>query len=61
MTILDFSSVAEKTWPLLRGYFGSLGHVTVVERFKKDSIYGLSPPGPRGGTAIYGLYRYLPP
>ena len=34
--------------------------VTVVERFKKDSIYGLSPPGPRGGTAIYGLYRYLP-
>ena len=38
--------------------------VTVVERFKKDSMYGLSPPGPRGGgggcTAIYGLYRYLP-
>ena len=23
--------------------------VTVVERFKKDSMYGLSPPGPRGG------------
>ena len=39
--------------------------VTVVERFKKDSMYGLSPPGPREGggggcTAIYGLYRYLP-
>ena len=31
--------------------------VTVVEKFKKDSMYGLSPPGPRGGggTAIYGL------
>ena len=35
--------------------------VTVVERFKKDSMYGLSLPEPRGGTAIYGQYRYLPP
>ena len=34
--------------------------VTVVERFTKESMYGLSPLGPRGGTAIYGLYRYLP-
>ena len=49
MTILDFSSVAEKNWPLSRGSFGSLRHVTVVERFKKDSMYGLSPPGPGGG------------
>ena len=29
--------------------------VTVVERFKKDSMYGLSPPGPGGG----GLLPYM--
>ena len=35
---LTSSSVGEKKWPLLRGYFGSSGHalvtVAVVERFK---------------------------
>lgn len=33
-------------WPLLRDYFGSLGQVlvavAVVERFGKESMYGLS-------------------
>ena len=36
--LLIFSSVAEKYWPLSRGYFGSWGHglvaIAVVERFK---------------------------
>ena len=33
-------------WPLLRDYFGNLGQVlvavAVVERFGKESMYGLS-------------------
>ena len=41
-----FTSVAEKNWPLTRGYFGSwrraLVAVAVVERFKQESMYGLS-------------------
>ena len=51
-TILDFLSVNEnknkqtnkQNWPLSRGYFCSLGRalVAVVDRFKQESMYGLS-------------------
>ena len=46
LTIPDFSISRCKNWPLSIGYFGSWGHISVavvvVERFKKESMYGLS-------------------
>ena len=45
-TIPDFFISRRKNWPFSRGYFGSWGHalvaVAVEERFKKESMYGLS-------------------
>ena len=46
MTIHDFFKSPLKNWQISRGYFGSWGHalvaVAVVERFKQESMYGLS-------------------
>ena len=46
MTINDFLKSPLKNWPMSRGYFGSWGRVlvavAVVERFKQESMYGLS-------------------
>ena len=44
--IPNFFVSRRKNWPLLRGYFGSWGHVSVavavVERFKKELMYLLA-------------------
>ena len=44
--IPDFFISRRKNWLLLRGYFGSWGHVSVavavVERFKKELMYLLA-------------------
>ena len=46
MTIPYFFISRRKNWLLLKGYFGSWGHVSVavavVERFKKELLYLLA-------------------
>lgn len=54
VSIHDFLVRYWKDWPFLRGYFSSWGHsvvpIVVVERFKQQSLYGLSLGQPKVAT-----------
>ena len=57
VSIHDFLVSHWKSWPFSRGYFSGRGHsvvaIVVVERFKQQSLYGLSLGQPK--VAIGGL------
>ena len=66
VSIHDFLVSHWKNWPFSRGYFSSLGHsvvaIVVVERFKEQSLYGLSLGEPKvafGGLTVPTCTAFL--